>query len=147
MRSTSSIDQPTLASSLRTASTGVISSHFGASPLTACPTTRAIGVRPRASARSAAMTTTAAAPSFTPGAFPAVTVPPSFLKAGRSRPRASALVSGRTGSSYSSRMGSPRRCGISTGRISSLNQHSRMARAALWWLAAANASWSSRETP
>ena len=37
------------------------------------PTMRASGVRPSARARSAAMTTSAAAPSLTPGALPAVT--------------------------------------------------------------------------
>src|SRR2546425_4770567 len=46
--------------------------------------TRACGVTPTSSARSAASNTTAAAPSLIPDAFPAVTVP-SFLKAGRSR--------------------------------------------------------------
>ena len=147
IRSTSSSDQPTLASSFRTASTGVIRSHLAGRPLNACPTMRAMGATPSSAARSSAMTTVAAAPSLTPGALPAVTVPPFFLKAGRNRASASAVVSGRTASSYSSRIGSPRRCGISTGRISSLKKHSRIAVAAFRWLPAAKASWSSRLTP
>ena len=64
----------------------------------ACPTIRAIGASPSALAFSAAMTTNAAAPSLTPGALPAVTVP-SFLKAARSPASASTLVSARTDSS------------------------------------------------
>ena len=119
IRSTSSTLQPTFRSSFVTASTGVISSHLGGSPLTAWPAMRAIGVMPSAAALSAPITTAAAAPSFTPGAFPAVTDPP-FLNAGFRRASAAADVSGRTGSSYSRRIGSPLRRGISTGRISSL---------------------------
>ena len=65
-RSTSSRFQPTFFATLRTASTGVISTIFGARPLVAWPTMRAIGVRPSARAVSAAITTSAAAPSLTP---------------------------------------------------------------------------------
>ena len=59
------IDQPAFFSTLRVASTGVISSIFGARPLVACATMRASGVRPSAVARSALITTSAAAPSLT----------------------------------------------------------------------------------
>ena len=62
------------------ASTGVIMTSFGGRPLVAWPTTRANGVNFSSRARSADRMTTAAAPSFTPGALPAVTVP--SLKAG-----------------------------------------------------------------
>ena len=53
---------------------------------------------------SADITTSAAAPSLTPGALPAVTVP-SFLNAGFSAPSASAVVSSRIGSSRSTTSG------------------------------------------
>jgi hypothetical protein len=42
------------------------------------------------------MTSTAAAPSFNPDEFPAVTVPPSFLKAGLSLARLSMGIAART---------------------------------------------------
>ena len=64
------------------------------------------------------MTTTAAAPSLIPEAFPAVTVPPSFLKAGGSLAIFSIEVSiGR--SSVLKERGSPFFWGICTGTISS----------------------------
>ena len=47
-RSTSSSVQPAFFATLRTASTGVISTIFGARPLVAWPTMRAIGVMPSA---------------------------------------------------------------------------------------------------
>ena len=78
-------------------------------------------------------TTTAAAPSLTPGALPAVTVPPS-LKAGLSLPRVSIDVSSRGASSVSNGTGSPFFWGIGTGRISSLNNPPLLARIARWWL-------------
>ena len=56
-------------------------------------------------ALSAAMTTTAAAPSLIPEAFPAVTVPPSFLKAGGSLAIFSSDVS--IGRSSTSKIGAP----------------------------------------
>ena len=57
----------------------------------ACPTIRAIGVMFRAAARLADITTSAAAPSLTGGALPAVTVP-SFLNAGLSAASDSTVV-------------------------------------------------------
>ena len=70
--------------------------------------------------------TTAAAPSFSAEALPAVTVP-SFLKAARRPPRDSAVVSPRGCSSVSTIFGSPLRCGTSTGVISFLKRPSLIA--------------------
>src|SRR5258706_145350 len=58
--------------SFRTAFTGAIMTSAGSMPLTAWPTIRAIGFLPKAAARCAEVTTTAAAPSFTPAPLPAV---------------------------------------------------------------------------
>jgi hypothetical protein len=52
------------------------------------------------------------------------------------------VVSGRICSSSVITTGSPRRCGISTGTISSAKWPFFWAAAARWWLAAPNASWS-----
>src|SRR5437868_4215153 len=60
-------------------------------PEVACATMRARGSTPSARARSSDVTTTADAPSLTPGALPAVTVPDS-LNAGLSFERASRRV-------------------------------------------------------
>src|ERR1700733_3167919 len=98
-RSTSlSRSHPVFFSSFSTASTGAIITHFGSTPLTAWATIRAIGVFPSRVAFFSLVTITAAAPSFVPGAFPAVTVP-SFLNAGLSLPSASSEVSSRGDSS------------------------------------------------
>ena len=77
------------------------------------------------------ITTTAAAPSEICEALPAVMVP-SLAKAGRSLPRLSAVVSGRTPSSEAKTTGSPLRCGISTGTISSAKAPFFSAMAASW---------------
>jgi hypothetical protein len=61
----------------------------GEIPTVAVETILAIGFRARWEATAADMSSTAAAPSFRPDAFPAVTVPPSVLKAGLSFARAS----------------------------------------------------------
>ena len=103
---------------------------FGSIPDVACPAILAIGSTPSDLARSAEVTTTADAPSLTPGALPAVTVPPS-LKAGFSLPRDSSEVSSRTGSSVSKITGGPFLCLISTGTISSRNFPDLMAALAL----------------
>ena len=88
----------------------------GATPAVAMPTTRARGTRPwRDAARSLARTS-AQAPSLTPEALPAVTVP-----SGRTTPfslaSASRLVS-RGCSSLATTTGSPFFCAIVTGTIS-----------------------------
>src|SRR5215467_4075497 len=75
-----------------------------------CAPTSASTPIPRAAAASADITTTAHAPSEICEAEPAVIVP-SAPNAGGSLPSASAVVSGRTPSSASNRIGSPRRGG------------------------------------
>jgi hypothetical protein len=89
------------------------------------------------------ITTTAAAPSEIWEAEPAVIVP-SEEKAGRNRARLSTVVSPRTPSSVLKRTGSPLRCGISTGAISSSNRPLAAAAAASWCERAANSSCSER---
>ena len=115
---------------LRTASTGVISTNFGARPLVACADDarqRRRGRAPRAA--SAAITTSAAAPSLTPGALPAVTVP-SFLNAGFSvAERLGGRVRRGSARRDRRRSASPFFCGIAIGRISSLNAPVAVARA------------------
>jgi hypothetical protein len=69
------------------------------------------------------------------------------MNAGRSFASASSVVSGRGCSSVSTTTGSPLRCGISTGTISSANTPRSWAAAQRCWLRSANASWSSRLTP
>ena len=64
-------------------------------------------------------------------AEPAVMVP-SLAKAGRSLPSDSAVVSARTPSSSRTTIGSPLRCGISTGTISSSKRPFFCAAAAFW---------------
>ena len=143
INSTSSFFHPIFFSNFSKASTGAIITHLGSTPLTACPTMRAIGSRPFFCAHSSEVTTSAAAPSFVPGAFPAVTVP-SFLNAGRSRASFSTEVSARGPSSFLNTIRSPFLCGISTGRICDSNRHSWAAATALRWLSTANRSCSSR---
>ena len=70
---------------------------------------------------------------------------PSLSKAGFSAASDSAVVPGRTPSSTSTRSGSPLRWGTCTGTISSARRPSLAAAAAFSWLAAAKASWRSRE--
>ena len=94
-----------LARRLRTASTGVISTSFGAQAARRlADDARQRRQAERAARVSAAITTSAAAPSLTPGALPAVTVP-SFLNAGFSAPSDSAVVSARIDSSRSTTIG------------------------------------------
>ncbi|MNH41044.1 hypothetical protein D3C72_1900880 [compost metagenome] len=78
--------------------------------------------------------------------MPAVTLP-SFLKAGFSLARDSAVVPARGPSSVSKATGSPLRCGIRIGVISSLKRPASMAAAAFCWEAAAKASCCSRVRP
>src|SRR4051794_26327319 len=100
-------------------------------------------VQPSSAAFSALMTTTAQAPSEICEAVPAVIVP-SLAKAGLSLDRLSTVVSGRMPSSSRNSIGSPLRCGMKTGVISSSKIPFLAARAAFWWLSAAKASCSSR---
>ena len=109
------------------------------------PTSARIGA-PSSSAFRRDMTTTAAAPSEIWDAEPAVIVP-SGANAGRSFASDSAVVSGRTPSSSLTTSGSPLRCGISTGTISSSNRPSFIAAAARSCERAENSSWSCRLMP
>ena len=130
-------------SSRRVAGTTPIPMTCGSTPAAATPTTRAIGVTPRDAARSAASTTMAAAPSVMPEELPAVTVPPSSLKTGGSRPRATSVASGRMCSSRRTSV-SPPLTGTFTATISSSKRPAAAALAARCWLRRAKASCSSR---
>ena len=101
--------------------------------------------RPSAAARSREVTTTAAAPSEIWEALPAVMVP-SGENAGRSRPRASAVVPGRMPSSWST-VTSPLRWAITTGTISSPRTPFLVASAARSWERADHSSWAARSIP
>ena len=132
-RSTSSSFQPVFFHSWRTVSTGAIITHFGFEPA-GWPAPRCA---PSASIRApspcaADITTSAAAPSLTPGALPAVTVP-SFLNAGFRARSVSMVVSSRGDSSLLNKPGGAPFffAGISTGTICSLKRHSFMALTAL----------------
>ena len=74
------------------------------------------------------MSTVAEAPSLSPLALAAVTVP-SFLNAGLSFAAIAMVESGRGCSSVSKIFGSPFRCGMLTGTISCLNFPAEMAAA------------------
>jgi hypothetical protein len=89
----------------------------------------ASGVAPSSSAFDLLITITAAAPSEICDALPAVIVP-SFENAGRRAPSDSVVVPGRTPSSESTTIGSPLRCGMETGVISSAKRPSFWAAAA-----------------
>ena len=89
----------------------------GATPAAAPPRMRAIGVRPYFFTAASEAMISAAAPSLTPEALPAVTVPPWRNGVG-SLASASSVVSARGCSSLSTTTGSPLRCGIVTGTIS-----------------------------
>ena len=106
---------------------------------------RASGFRPRPAARSAVITSSAAAPSFNPDALAAVTVP-SLANAGRSPAIESSVVPAFGYSSCANATGSPFRYGIMTGTISSTNRPAFCAASALFWLATANSSCCARET-
>ena len=87
----------------------------GSQPADAVATIRAIGFRPSSSAFSADITRRADAPSEMAEEFPAVTVPPFGLKAGRSLARFSTEESGRTTSSLSTTIKQPSESCPSTG--------------------------------
>src|SRR6266516_2210171 len=104
--------------SLRVAGTGPMPMIRGGTPAEAAPSTRARGLSPwRLTAASDAMII-AAAPSLTPEALPAVTVP--GLRNGvLSFARPSSVVSGRGCSSLSTMIGPPLPPGAATATISS----------------------------
>ena len=88
----------------------------GSTPAVAMLTTRARGVRPYFRAAASLAMISAAAPSLTPEALPAVTVP-GVRKGVLSLARPSSVVSGRGCSSTSTTV-SPLRPGMVTGTIS-----------------------------
>ena len=101
------------------AGTGPMPMTRGATPAADMPTTRAIGVRPCADALASDAISSAAAPSFTPEALPAVTVLSAPLMP-RSLPRLSPSVPGAGVRPWPRQ--SDRPCaGESTGVISSAN--------------------------
>ena len=81
-----------------------------------------------------------------PDALPAVTLP-ALSNAGFSPESASALVLRLMNSSVSNTIGSPLRCGIVTGTISSLKRPASCAAAALVCEASASASCAARSMP
>ena len=90
------------------------------------PLTQASGCRPLAAARRSLITSTAAAPSLSFEALPAVTVP-SRANAGRRPARASRLVSGRGDSSPLNSTAGPLRGATGTATISRPKRSSRSA--------------------
>ncbi|KGX62712.1 hypothetical protein Y025_6322 [Burkholderia pseudomallei TSV32] len=129
---------PSRASSFCVAGAGPIPITRGSTPAVAIPSTRARGTSPWRRAAASLATSSAHAPSFTPDALPAVTVP-----SGRTTPlsfaSASRVVS-RGCSSRATTSGSPFFCAIVTGAISCASVPSACARAAFCWLRSANAS-------
>ena len=99
---TSPQPMPACASARFAASTGPMPNTSGSTPETPRPAIRASGSRPIASAAAALPISTAAAPSFSAEALPAVTVPPSRRNAGLNRASASTDESGRMLSSRAS---------------------------------------------
>ena len=97
--SMSSIVIPACSSSAWMAGIGPRPMISGRMAATVEATIRARGLRPSSSARSALMTSTAAAPSLSGHELPAVTVP-SGRKAGLRLPRTSIVVPGRGPSSW-----------------------------------------------
>ena len=142
-RSTSATVSPALVSACEMAREGWVSNE-GSGPATSPnPTSSASGVRPSSSALARLTRTTAAAPSESWEALPAVIVP-SGENAGRRRPRDSVVVSGRTPSSVSTTI-VPLRWVIVTGTISSASVPALIAAHARSWLLAARSSWVDRE--
>ena len=116
----SSIFNPALETAFGTATDGVVVNHSGACSASANERIFAIGFNPNSFALSALINTNAAAPSFMVEAFAAVTVP-SFIKAGLREGILSNLTL-KGSSSLANTIGSPLRCGISTGTISLANK-------------------------
>ncbi len=131
-------------STLRIAGDGPKPMIRGATPATAAATMRARGVRPCRFAASSEAISVAHAPSLTPEALPAVTVPSGRTMA-LSLASASSVVS-RGCSSRATTIGSPFFAGIVTGTISSARRPAAIAASARSWLRSANASWSARAT-
>jgi hypothetical protein len=107
---------PVSASTLRVAGAGPMPMMRGGTPAVAMPMTRARGVRPWRAAAPSLASSSAQAPSLTPDALPAVTLP-----SGRTTPLSLASASSEVSRGCSSRattVGSPFFCTIVTGTIS-----------------------------
>ena len=143
MTSISSSDSPVCASSFLIAGAGAKPIIRGSTPTVVEATIRARGLRLNSLMACSDATKKAAAPSLMPEALPAVTVPFSLTTA-RSLVNFSSVVSARGCSSLSTMMGSPLRCGIMTGVISSLKNPDACAAWVRCWLRSAKASWSAR---
>src|SRR6185503_4461538 len=120
IRSRSAGFHPAFSSARRDDGTGPMPMIDGSTPDEANARILAKGLRPSCAARSAFMTSTAAAPSLIPDALPAVTLP-CLSNAGRNAESASSVAPALMNSSLSNATGSPLRCGSITGTISSLN--------------------------
>lgn len=142
IRSSSSIDQPAFFRAFFVAGMGPVPIIDGSTPAVAHEAILAIGFMPLFSASDLCISKTAAAPSFSPEALPAVTVP-SFLKAGLRLARDS-MVAPKRGCSSFSIIISPLRVFCVMGIISSLNFPEFMAASAFNWEFRANSSCSSR---
>ena len=118
--SMSDIVSPSRCKSFSLAGAGPMPMMRGATPATAVPRMRAIGVRPKRSTAACEAMMSAAAPSLTPDALPAVTVP--FCRNGVVRLASFSRLVVRGCSSVSKRIGSPRRCGRDIGVISRANR-------------------------
>ena len=117
MTSISAKLRPARPSALFAAGTGPIPIIAGSTPAEAAAAIRARGVNPWAFTASASARISAAAPSFTPDALPAVTVP-SARNGVANLANCSLVVVGRGCSSLSTNVTAPLRPLISTGVIS-----------------------------
>ena len=111
----------------------------GATPAVAEATKRARGFKPYSRTAASDASSSAAAPSFTPDALPAVTVPSGFT-IGFKPANPVSVVSGRECSSAATSSAGPFFCPTGTGVISSAIRPSAIARAAFSWLRNANRS-------
>ena len=111
----SSILKPVFSNNFLTAGIGPVPIIDGSTPVSAYPINFAIGFKPFSSALFFSIKTKAAAPSFIPDAFPAVT-DPSFLNAGLNLAMLSISQSKRMCSSCSKTV-TPFRVFISIGKI------------------------------
>ena len=128
--------------SLATAGIGPTPITRGATAPAAPPAIRARGSRPNRFTASSDASSSAAAPSLTPDALPAVIVPSGRTMGFRAL-RASSVVSARGCSSRLTTI-SPLRSGMVTGAISPSNQPLAWTAPARCWLRRAKASWSAR---
>ena len=138
----SAIVMPACSSTFSTAGIGPRPMISGRMAATEEAMIRARGVSPSSLARSSDITSTAAAPSLSGHALPAVTVPPSGLKAGLSSASFSSVVPGRGPSSRVTSVPS----GVVTATISRSKWPPSRAATARFWEIAAHSSCDSRLT-